>query len=392
MAKLASDSSISRKDFLRIATALGGAAALTSFLEACSKAGISQTTPLTPTEAREIPTRTQEMAPTMTASTEPIKPTETHAVSSATPSVAAEDGIARIAFVKTKNRAEGVRQARDLLGVNPVAGKQVFLKPNFNSSDPTPGSTHPDVLTSLVMALQEMGARRITVGDRSGMGDTRRVMEKVGVFEMADALGFEALVFDELAEEDWVMVQPPGSHWKTGFPFARACLEAEALVQTCCLKTHRYGGHFTLSLKNSVGMVGKRHPQGGHDYMNELHSSSHQRRMIAEINTAYTPALVVMDGVEAFISGGPDQGERVSPEVMLAGTDRVALDAVGVALLRCFGCRTEAGRGKIFEQEQIARAVELGLGVDGPEKIEFLTGDADSAAYSEKIKEVLLAG
>ena len=126
--------------------------------------------------------------------------------------------------------------------------------------------------------------------------------------------------------------------------------------------------------------------------MNELHSSSHQRRMIAEINTAYTPALVVMDGVEAFISGGPDQGERVSPEVMLAGTDRVALDAVGVALLRCFGCRTEAGRGKIFEQEQIARAVELGLGVDGPEKIEFLTGDADSAAYSEKIKEVLLAG
>ena len=103
-------------------------------------------------------------------------------------------------------------------------------------------------------------------------------------------------------------------------------------------------------------------------------------------------ALVVLDGVEAFISGGPDDGERVAPEVILAGTDRVALDATGVALLRTYGCKTEAARGKIFKQEQIARAVHLGLGVDSPEKIVFLTGDADSAAYSEKIRGVLLEG
>jgi len=35
-------------------------------------------------------------------------------------------------------------------------------------------------------------------------------------------------------------------------------LEAEKVVQTCCLKTHRFGGHFTLSLKNSVGLVAKK--------------------------------------------------------------------------------------------------------------------------------------
>ena len=108
-------------------------------------------------------------------------------------------------------------------------------------------------------------------------------------------------------------------------------------MQTCCLKTHRYGEHNTLSLKNSVGMVAKRVPQDEHDYMRELHNSPHQRRMIAEINAAYTPALVVLDGVEAFISGGPDQGERVSLEVIFAGTDRIAIGAVGVALLRDYG-------------------------------------------------------
>jgi uncharacterized protein (DUF362 family) len=139
-------------------------------------------------------------------------------------------------------------------------------------------------------------------------------------------------------------------------------------------------------------MVGKQHPHGDHNFMQELHASAHQRRMIAEINAAYTPALIVLDGVEAFISGGPDVGERVSPEVVLAGTDRVALDAAGIALLRYHGCRTEAGRGKIFEQEQIVRAVELGLGVDKPEKIEFITADPGGAVYSDQIKEILLTG
>ena len=397
MTEPASNSSLSRREFLRLAAALGGAAALASFLEACSQAGIDPRTLLTPTGAPHTPTPYKDPATATSTATEKPSPTETEIAPSATPTETiraetAPDGKARIAFVKADNRAEGVRKALDLLGINPVAGKKVFLKPNFNSADPAPGSTHPDTFIALVTALQAMGAQRITVGDRSGMGDTRQVMQQVGVFKLAGELGFETLVFDELAPEDWVMIRPSGSHWNNGFPFARPCLEAEALVQTCNLKTHRYGGHFTLSLKNSVGMVGKRRPQRAHDFMQELHNSAHQRRMIAEINTAYTPALIVLDGVEAFISGGPDVGERVTPEVILAGTDRVALDATGVALLRYFGCKTEAGQGKIFAQGQIARAVELGLGIDDPRKIEFLTEDADSAAYSDKIKEILLGG
>jgi uncharacterized protein (DUF362 family) len=158
------------------------------------------------------------------------------------------------------------------------------------------------------------------------------------------------------------------------------------LVQTCCLKTHRFGGVFTLSLKNSVGMAAKYHPKTGYNYMSELHTTLHQRRMIAEINAAYSPDLVVLDGVEAFVSGGPDRGQLATPGVVLAGTDRVAIDAIGVAILRQHGADI---RGAIFEQEQIARAVELGLGVDDPGKIEFITGDAESAAYAEYLQQAL---
>jgi uncharacterized protein (DUF362 family) len=298
-----------------------------------------------------------------------------------------------LAFVKTRDRAEGVRRALDLLGLNPVQEKQVFLKPNFNSWDPNPGSTHPDTLRALVEELQEMGARSITVGDRSGMGSTRQVMRQLGVLDMAEELGFEAVSFDLLwEEEDWVRIRPPGSHWERGFLFPRICQEAEALVQTCCLKTHGFGGHFTMSLKNSVGFVSTSDYllKDGHQFMDELHTSANQRLMIAEINVAYTPALILMDGVEAFISGGPATGGKAWGDVVVAGTDRVAIDAVGVALLRHLGCRTVVAQGPIFQQEQIARAVELGLGVDVPEKIRLITGDAESERYAATIREVLL--
>ena len=309
----------------------------------------------------------------------------------AAPELLAQQNAARVAFVKTRDRAAGVKQALDLLGVNPVNDKAVVLKPNCNSADPTPGSTHSDVLRALVASLKDMGATGITVIDRSGMGDTRAVMEQLGVFRMGQELGFDSVVLDELKANDWVMVKPPKSYWSRGFALPKLVKNAESIVTTCCLKTHRYGGHFTLSLKNSVGLAAKVVPGNSYNYMTELHGSPNQRRMIAEINTAYKPDLIVLDGVEAFVDGGPDRGKLVNSEVILAGTDRIAVDAIGVALLSYFGTTPAVSKGRIFEQEQIATAAALGVGVTSPDQIEFVTGDDDSAAYANKIRQILLA-
>jgi uncharacterized protein (DUF362 family) len=58
--------------------------------------------------------------------------------------------------------------------------------------------------------------------------------------------------------------------------------------------------------------------------------------MSAELNLLYRP-VVLLDGLEAFVRGGPEAGTRVAPGVIIAGTERVALDAVGVAVLRLMG-------------------------------------------------------
>jgi uncharacterized protein (DUF362 family) len=382
------NSQTSRREFLKLLSTLGGAAALTSFLQACTQ---ESTGLITPAPTLAPPTRIPTETATGTSTPEEESKAEPSPTATQPASANQNAGTTQVAFIKTQNRTLGVRQAVEMFGLKDIYDQRVFIKPNYNSSDPTPGSTHPDVLRTIITILQENKSGQITVGDRSGMEDTRQTMQRLGVFEMQEEFGFKTIIFDDLSPADWVMINPPRSHWAAGFPFARPILETDTLIQTCCLKTHQFGGQFTLSLKNSVGMVAKYNPAGEYNFMDELHSSPHQRRMIAEINTAYTPDLVVLDGVECFIDGGPANGRSVSSEVILAGTDRVALDAVGVALLRYHGCRTEVARGKIFQQEQIKRAVQLGLGVDKADKIEILTGDAESAAYAARIQEVLLA-
>lgn len=298
------------------------------------------------------------------------------------------DGVnmTKVALISTKDRGEGVRRAIELLELKSFRGKSVVLKPNFNSADPAPGSTHNDTLRSLILALQQMGAKHITLAERSGPGDsTRMVMEKKGIFKLAQELGFDILNLEEVGPEGWSKIEPGESHWSQGFHFSRVYLEAQSIAQTCCLKTHAYGGHFTLSLKNAVGLV----PLAGYPYMGELHSSQYQRQMIAEINTAYSPDLIVLDGVEAFVDGGPTRGTRVEAGVMLAGTDRVAIDAVGVAILRLLGTTPEVNRRAIFEQEQIARAAELGLGVSSAKQIQLVTIDAKSEALAVQVRDIL---
>ncbi|MGA0199956.1 MAG: DUF362 domain-containing protein, partial [Prochlorotrichaceae cyanobacterium] len=174
-----------------------------------------------------------------------------------------------------------------------------------------------------------------------------------------------------------------------GFAVARPALQAGAIVNTCCLKTHRYGGHFTLALKNTVGLVAKFVPGDPHNYMGELHSSRYQRQMIAEINQAYTPALVLLDGVEAFVNGGPDRGDRVKAGVMLAGTDRVAVDVVALGILRLLGTTAAVAQGSVWDLEQIQRAVELGLGVASPEQIEIMTADAAGQKMADEIRPLI---
>jgi uncharacterized protein (DUF362 family) len=70
----------------------------------------------------------------------------------------------------------------------------------------------------------------------------------------------------------------------------------------------------------------------------------------------------------------------------------VAIDAVGVAVLKYLGSNDAIMKKKIFEQEQIARAAELGLGASSPGQIDLFPVDEKSLEDRNRIREILKKG
>lgn len=289
-----------------------------------------------------------------------------------------------VAVIRTRNRKEGVTRALALLDPKGSAGKRAVIKPNFNTADPAPAGTHTDTLTQIVQELKERDALDVTVAE-SSFPPTQEVMAAKGILDLASDLDFGVVNFEEIPDSDWVHFQPPGTHWPEGFDLPRQVVNAEYLVSTCCLKTHGSGGVFTMSMKLSVGLTPKPIRRG-------MHRSPDMRRMIAELNQGYKPQLIVMDGVDVFSDGGPSRGTLKQGNVMVAGTDRVAVDAVGLAVLKDVGSNDAIMGTPIFAQEQMARAVEVGLGVRSPDQIALVSDDEEGRAYAARLQAILAQG
>jgi uncharacterized protein (DUF362 family) len=290
-----------------------------------------------------------------------------------------ENPTTKIALYVTDNRAEGVQKVMELLDFPSMAGKNVIVKPNFNTADPPPASTHNETLEQIMTEIHSRGAAGITLAERSYQAFDEVITRKA-IDIMAAEKNFRIVNLDN---DEYTLFERDGLHWQNGFRLPRTISEAEYIVTTCCLKTH-HTGVITMSLKLGVGILPQIH-------MQELHSSPRINSMIAEINLAYEPDLIILDGVKAFIDGGPSTGTVANGNVILAGTDRIAVDVVGAAILEYLGSR-RVRTGSIFELEQIQRAVELNLGIKYPSQIEFITDDSASAELADELKAIIDQG
>lgn len=295
-----------------------------------------------------------------------------------------------LSIARNPLRATAIRNALSGLGAFDFRDQDVFLKANFNSSDPCPGSTDLETLTVVLRHLREQNCRKITLIERSGMEPTRFVLNRLGVPDIARKFEVTLLPLEEIPADGWRVETLEGSHWERGVEVPGFLMREAKLVQICNLKTHRFGGEFSASLKNSIGLISKYAQSGtAHNYMKELHASAKQLSMIAEVNVFYRPMLVVMDAMRVFVDGGPERGDLAYPEVIVASTDRLAIDAVGLALLRLNGAVGPVALGAVFEHEVLKRAADLGLGAKSPDEISFKTSDEPSRRLALQLQTTL---
>jgi len=294
-----------------------------------------------------------------------------------------------VAIVKGSDRRAGFPKAVALLGDMDFAEKEVCLKCNYNSPDPYPATTHPEALRSASELLKAKGCKKITLVERSGMGETRQIWESLKTLDQAKDLGLSCLPLEELNPGDWRRIDLPGSHWDHGIEIPSFLAQNTCVVQVCNLKTHRFGGQFSASLKNSIGLIAKYSAADAHNFMDELHASRYQCSMIAEVNQAYSPDLIIMDAVQVFINGGPESGEVAFPGIIAASRDRIAIDCVGLAILRFYGAESLSRPEALLAHEQLQRAAELGLGIHSEAEIELVAEDKSSRSIAEQLEKII---
>jgi uncharacterized protein (DUF362 family) len=266
-----------------------------------------------------------------------------------------QDGVPLVSKVKdTGDVRASVSKSLDLIGgLGKLAGKgdTIMVKPNFNSPDPPPGSTDLDFLRVVLELLLQTGAK-VVVGESSGgiWRPTRKTLEKLGVPEFLASMGVELIAFDD-HPRDWIGIDTGGDYLKT-VTMPRSAYEATKLVYLPCLKTHALG-RFTMSLKLGMGFV---HP----GQRRAIHMGNLEQKA-AEINLAWQPDLIIMDGRKAFVSGGPDKGDLVKPEIIMASGDMVAIDVEGLKVLLSYRAKNRLHENP-WDSAQIVTALRHHLG------------------------------
>ena len=228
-------------------------------------------------------------------------------------------------------------------------GDSVLLKPNYVYDADYPATTAPDFLKATIKAIQRYRPSRIIIGESSVYWqNTRKIMTARGAFQIAEETGAEVHIFDD---NEWVKRDIPHAKYKTVTRTPKILDEVDRLIFLPCLKTHRLA-RYTASLKLSVGCT------------NKIERVSHFFNLepkIAEIASMVWPDLCIMDARKIFVTGGPDEGDIASPNLILASGDRIALDVEGIKIIQHYRAQNLLTMAP-WELPTIKRAIELGIG------------------------------
>lgn len=263
---------------------------------------------------------------------------------------------------------ESVKTAVDLAGgLGIKSGATVMIRPNANTADRPPGSTNPEVLRGAIREVKKYKPGKVIVAEKSMSSlNTEVVLRKLGLWQIAEEEEVdEILTFDHMKRQ---RVEPKGAYsWPYGFHVPEFLESIDYTVALPVIKTH-WTATFTMGLKSQISITSDR------DRRELPHGQNWDvifGNMIAESNLIYRPDFYISDATKCFVTDGPNIGTLREPEIVLATSDVVANDTVGLALLKTLGTIPKIQNYSVWAQPQIKRAVELGLGVKGREEIEF---------------------
>ncbi len=274
---------------------------------------------------------------------------------------ASNPGSGLVSIVRAASIEEATRTAVSMAGgVGFVAGGTVLLKPNLNSSDPAPCSPSVEVMNAMVQLCADAGAQRIIVADRANPSYTTiGNMQAAGWYESVQALGAETMDLDGMPTRHIGAPEYDVPSWPNGFDMYELFFDGtvDHVINVCCCKDHGLA-NYTMAMKAWMGIITQPSRNTAHDNLGQR---------LPELHVALRETLTVLDASKCNLTNGPFPGEQADSNVIVASPDPVAVDATGVAILKYWleqrGVNNQRLNGGVWEQPQLVRAMELGLGI-----------------------------
>jgi uncharacterized protein (DUF362 family) len=194
-----------------------------------------------------------------------------------------------------------------------VRGK-VFIKPNLCSKNYIPGAvTSPQVLFHLVSLLRDR-AEEVVVGESNGYNYCcNDALAMTGVKKVVEKAGGTTI---NLSEDETVNVQDPEAFCLKNFPLPRTLVEADSVVDVPVMKTHEFT-NYSGAIKNLFGCI----PDDRRIFLHPQFSM-----VMHDLLVLLKPKLVVVDATFSMEGNGPNRGIIVPMNLILAGSDPVAVD------------------------------------------------------------------
>jgi uncharacterized protein (DUF362 family) len=232
--------------------------------------------------------------------------------------------MSRVAVVKGTDPVETTVKALETIAsdVDKVLseGKPILIKPNYiNSRHPSTGiTTDSRVIEGIVKFLKTRKTEEIVIGEGSGFADTFWAFKVAGVDAVAEKWNVKLV---DLNKDEFVEVNPSNPLALKKVKVAKTALES-IIISVPKLKPHRIAT-VTLSLKNMMGALASK---------GSMHVGTSLSENIADLASTLKPRISVIDGIVAG-EGHETSGNPVEMNLVIAGTDPVAVDAVGAAVM-----------------------------------------------------------
>lgn len=230
-----------------------------------------------------------------------------------------------IAVVKGHDKMKMTTKAVDLLGgikKYVPENARVCILPNAQRNNP--GTyTNPDIVQAVIKMCLGAGAKEVNC--LSWL--PRKNWDDSGLAEAVEGSGANLRLVDREEESLFKPIEIPEGKILKEARIMKIFYEHDIFINIPITKDH-VGNKFTGTLKNLMGLSSPKTNLTFHTGHFKNDDINHLDQCIADLNTIIKPTLCIVDATEFIITNGPfGPGKLHKPQKVVAGTDRVAIDA-----------------------------------------------------------------